>query len=449
MLETIADLQKSDIYDDEMKKWPSFRIARFLDVFKRVYGMVKSRGGGDQEAHSNAAALARASARRYVPTPAEAKLESEVHYFVPLQSHQFSMGAEAHDLSFDYLLANLPVISAAVAGNAVNIDHEHTEPTGVIRALIATADAPKEVQEKLPDGTPFVVAASYYEGTPEAIRTAKTISGEWLQTKRQDGRSEVVFIDTFAITDDPANDTVLGIGKVAALSADERNALPDSAFACPEDRSFPLDTVERTRNALARIQGPHESKCSKESMMERIMAAAKKFGIEVGEKATLDTSAKTNKASTGSPNPETPPMGDADDKTTPEAMQATLTSLKAQLDASKAEAKAARLEADAYKHEFETVKATLADKETELFDREANVAALGLLHTGRIPADKVGQFASLYKKVGKDQFQMLGDALPQTAMGAYAIKATATAPVSPEAHKAKLDALSKLLKEPA
>ena len=36
------------------------------------------------------------------------------------------------------------------------------------------------------------------------------------------------------------------------LSRKQRNALPDSAFALPEKREYPIDTPERARNALAR-----------------------------------------------------------------------------------------------------------------------------------------------------------------------------------------------------
>lgn len=36
------------------------------------------------------------------------------------------------------------------------------------------------------------------------------------------------------------------------LNARRRNALPDSAFAYPRTRKYPIDTVARARNALAR-----------------------------------------------------------------------------------------------------------------------------------------------------------------------------------------------------
>jgi hypothetical protein len=37
------------------------------------------------------------------------------------------------------------------------------------------------------------------------------------------------------------------------LDTKTRNALPTSDFALPKERKYPIDTVERARNALARV----------------------------------------------------------------------------------------------------------------------------------------------------------------------------------------------------
>jgi hypothetical protein len=42
-----------------------------------------------------------------------------------------------------------------------------------------------------------------------------------------------------------------------ALSAKRRGKLPDSAFAYPKTRRFPIDTVSRARNALSRAAQSH------------------------------------------------------------------------------------------------------------------------------------------------------------------------------------------------
>jgi hypothetical protein len=43
---------------------------------------------------------------------------------------------------------------------------------------------------------------------------------------------------------------------VAALRSGRRRRLPDSAFAYPSTRTYPIDTVKRARNALARAAQP-------------------------------------------------------------------------------------------------------------------------------------------------------------------------------------------------
>lgn len=40
----------------------------------------------------------------------------------------------------------------------------------------------------------------------------------------------------------------------APLSTRQRNELPDSSFAIPEDRAYPIDTRNRAINALARVE---------------------------------------------------------------------------------------------------------------------------------------------------------------------------------------------------
>jgi hypothetical protein len=61
----------------------------------------------------------------------------------------------------------------------------------------------------------------------------------------------------------------------AELSTKERNKLPDSAFACPEKRLYPIHDEAHVRNALARIANPNNDQCGR----DKIIAAAKKFGI--------------------------------------------------------------------------------------------------------------------------------------------------------------------------
>lgn len=68
------------------------------------------------------------------------------------------------------------------------------------------------------------------------------------------------------------------------LSDKEREKLPDSAFAFPKERKEPLVDANHVRDAIARfdqVQGVtnHE----RDEAWKRIVAAAKKHDIELGE----------------------------------------------------------------------------------------------------------------------------------------------------------------------
>ena len=65
------------------------------------------------------------------------------------------------------------------------------------------------------------------------------------------------------------------------LNETKRADLPDSAFGLPEERKYPLDTAEHVKSAI-RLFG-HCPEDKKHELAVRIMAAAKKFDIEVKE----------------------------------------------------------------------------------------------------------------------------------------------------------------------
>jgi hypothetical protein len=55
------------------------------------------------------------------------------------------------------------------------------------------------------------------------------------------------------------------------ITSKERKALPDSAFALPKKRKYPLDTANRARNALARehFASPEEQATIKSKVKRR------------------------------------------------------------------------------------------------------------------------------------------------------------------------------------
>lgn len=79
-------------------------------------------------------------------------------------------------------------------------------------------------------------------------------------------------IEDVATTTDEATEPVV---EKADMSAKTRNNLPDSEFACPEQRKYPINDKAHVRAALSRIADPSNEQCGK----AKILAAAKRMGI--------------------------------------------------------------------------------------------------------------------------------------------------------------------------
>ena len=65
----------------------------------------------------------------------------------------------------------------------------------------------------------------------------------------------------------------------ARLTAEERHELPDSAFAIPETREFPLVDAEHVRAAEAYFRYAPDNK--KAALARRILAKAAAYGVNV------------------------------------------------------------------------------------------------------------------------------------------------------------------------
>jgi len=75
-----------------------------------------------------------------------------------------------------------------------------------------------------------------------------------------------------------------GPKKGQGLSTADENRLPDSEFAFPEERKEPLSDAGHVRNAIARFDQVEDvSDAERDRAWKRIMAAAKRFGVEVAE----------------------------------------------------------------------------------------------------------------------------------------------------------------------
>jgi hypothetical protein len=73
-------------------------------------------------------------------------------------------------------------------------------------------------------------------------------------------------------------------GGSGPLDADDRNELPDSAYAFPDQRKEPLTDARHVRTALARFdQVKDVSDADRAQAFANIRAAAEHFDVEVAE----------------------------------------------------------------------------------------------------------------------------------------------------------------------
>jgi hypothetical protein len=68
------------------------------------------------------------------------------------------------------------------------------------------------------------------------------------------------------------------------LSTADKNDLPDSAFAFPEERKEPLTDAAHVRNAIARFdQVEGVTDAERDAAWKRIVRKAKEFDVEISE----------------------------------------------------------------------------------------------------------------------------------------------------------------------
>jgi hypothetical protein len=73
------------------------------------------------------------------------------------------------------------------------------------------------------------------------------------------------------------------------LSTAEKNQLPDQEFAFPKERKEPLTDARHVRNAIARFdQVEGVTDAERDRAWKRILAAAKRYDVEVSEDSWRD-----------------------------------------------------------------------------------------------------------------------------------------------------------------
>ena len=70
---------------------------------------------------------------------------------------------------------------------------------------------------------------------------------------------------------------------MAKLTTVKRERLSPSQYACPIDRKLPINDAAHVRNAMARFDQVMSEDCHPAAAKRRILAAAKKFGVDLKE----------------------------------------------------------------------------------------------------------------------------------------------------------------------
>jgi hypothetical protein len=74
------------------------------------------------------------------------------------------------------------------------------------------------------------------------------------------------------------------VGTTKGMDAAQENHLADGAFAFPNERKEPLNDAAHVRNAIARFDQVEDvTDDERDQAWRRILAAAKKFGVEVSD----------------------------------------------------------------------------------------------------------------------------------------------------------------------
>ena len=138
----------------------------------------------------------------------------------------------------------------------------------------------------------LIAQSSLYRADMERLAKAGTVfSSQWMASDQQAAaghpNSELAPMD-LGVQDvhrpGPMNRRPKNVA-AGDLPTPARNALPKTEFGWPEQRKFPLPDAAHVRNAAARlaqaVKAGHISKGTAAKIHKRIVAAGKRFGVEV------------------------------------------------------------------------------------------------------------------------------------------------------------------------
>jgi hypothetical protein len=79
------------------------------------------------------------------------------------------------------------------------------------------------------------------------------------------------------------------------MSHRRKKSLRKIQYACPRDRKLPINDAAHVRNAMARFNQVESKFCHPSTARRRILAAARKYGVDVGEFSKVKNFESTRK----------------------------------------------------------------------------------------------------------------------------------------------------------
>lgn len=240
---SVDELRKSDLFKGSamLQKMGSQKLKAFLEIFNRVHLRAKRGGATDEQAELRALPIALVGARAATVMPANRTVEKDVAVF-SLYAEDMAHGAGA-DTSMNF--PPIEDVNDVMAGQVFFGPYTHdrllAEPQGVIHRVMRRADLPETLRAKVDPDILIVAEASFFADVPSAERFA-TISPEW-DTVRVSNGEEIHIPTNFIITNNPANDKLMGIGRVAQRPS-------GNAYEQDEGLSGTRDTMPATVEEL-------------------------------------------------------------------------------------------------------------------------------------------------------------------------------------------------------
>lgn len=360
---TVDDLKTSDLYKRSgiLQKMGTQKLKVFLEIFTRVFERAARGGASKEEAEARAFPIALVGAQRYAYAPADRVAEKEVAVF-SLYAQEMEHGSSISNgadtnMRFPAIEDINDVMAGQVFFGPYTHDRDLAEPQGVIHRVMRRVDLPDDLKVKVDPGILLVAEASFYSDVPQAERFA-TISPEWTTVSFTGG--EKLHIPTnFITTDEPANDAIMGIGRVAAKPSGNGYEGHDAVEGARDTMPTAVEELQAKVATLQKKADAFEEAATKAKEFEDKLANLEK------DHKSLSKTHEDYVAKVAALSGHKPPEGSKPDETKAlSGLEARLATLQADVDKLNLQAKQA--EADAWAEKVVRAKEIALDAKPKL-----------------------------------------------------------------------------------